>query len=147
MRGNWRSELFKPNSKLELQKLEHLGFPMSIAKGRKILGNICHETWKRWETVAMEIPEYKLIHQRMYNAANRRRKNSTKKITPPITAYQVWVVGNIGDLYGRYEQGIEKTWLVEQYLAGTKDQFTRDEYQKEQERYSSGLLEEVCNGR
>ncbi|MBW4480049.1 MAG: hypothetical protein KME54_25230 [Tolypothrix brevis GSE-NOS-MK-07-07A] len=62
MRGDWRSELFKPNSKLELQKLEHLGFPMSIAKGRKILGNICHETWKRWETVATEIPEYKLIH-------------------------------------------------------------------------------------
>jgi hypothetical protein len=132
MQQEWRSELFKPS--LPLEELDYLGFPMSVAKGRRIL-DICHETWKRWEVVAMEIPEYKLLQIQMQKQANPYGKSA------PITPYQAWVVGKIGDLYQKMPQGIAKEWLVKKYIAGKKEEFTRAAYQEEQERYTTMVLE------
>jgi hypothetical protein len=131
MQEEWRTKLFRFET-VE-SPLNHLGFPKSIAEGKRIL-QICHNTWKRWEDVATGIPEYKLLQIKMKNEFSGNRK------APPITPYQIWVVGKIGELYQKMPDGISKQPLVKKYLDAKKEEFTRAAYQDEQARHTSLIL-------
>lgn len=131
MKEAWRNELF--DSKTD-KALKQLGFPMSTAHGRRILG-ICHETWKRWEELAQSIPEYELQQIQMNKLA------SAKGTVAPIVPYQVWVMGKIGEIFELLPDGLPKKWMAQEYVNAKKDEFTREAYQQEQERYNSMALE------
>ncbi|MCC5636286.1 hypothetical protein LC593_10540 [Nostoc sp. CHAB 5844] len=109
---------------------------MSTACGRRILG-ICHQTWKRWEELALTIPEYELQLLKLNKMASK------KGAAAPIVPYQVWVIGKIGEIYQLLPDGLPKKWMAEEYLNAKKDEFTRIAYQQEQERYSSMALEKA----
>ncbi|MDJ0678203.1 MAG: hypothetical protein QNJ36_22935 [Calothrix sp. MO_167.B42] len=129
----WRNKLFEsPNQEFDLHPL---GFPLSLAEGTRILG-ICYRTWKRWETLAMTIPEYKLQHILM------QKRASCFNSTPPIVPYQVWVIGKIGEIYDGLPHGIKKKWMAQEYVNAKKQELTRESYRKEQERFASYTLEE-----
>lgn len=130
MISEWKTKLFEPDSK---EPPEHLIYPVSTAEGKRILG-ISHETWQRWEKVALQIPEYKLIQQRM------RKLASSKKRFTPIIAYQIWVMGEIGELYSKMPNGLEKVGLVKEAIAYNKENLTRKAYEEEQARYTSMAL-------
>lgn len=131
MREEWKSELFKPDSD---KTPKQLGFPMSTAHGRRILG-ICHETWKRWEELALTIPEYKLQQIKLNKMA------SARGAIAPIVPYQVWVVGKIGEIFQELPHGLPKRWMAQEYLNAKKNEFTREAYQQEQELFTSKILE------
>ncbi|MBW4675919.1 MAG: hypothetical protein KME52_18430 [Desmonostoc geniculatum HA4340-LM1] len=131
MQEEWRTQLFR--SEPVESPLNHLGFPKSIAEGRRIL-QICHDTWKRWEELATSIPEYKLLQIKMRNKFSRNGKAA------PITPYQIWVIGKIGELYQKMPDGILKEPLVKEYIDAKKDEFTRQSYETEQVRYTTLVL-------
>ncbi|MEA5574068.1 hypothetical protein [Calothrix sp. UHCC 0171] len=137
----WRNQLFhiiNPEINISTSldvNLHPLGFPLSLAEGTRILG-ICYRTWKRWETLAIAIPEYKLQQIQMLNRA------SSFNATPPIVPYQVWVVGKIGEIYQELPHGMGKKWMAQEYLNAKKSEFTREEYRREQERLVSNVLNE-----
>ncbi len=96
----WRKNLFEPsNSKFSFYSME---LPISIAEGTRILG-ICYRTWKRWEELAMNVPEYKQQHMEM------KQKALTVNALAPIVRYQVWVMGKIGEVYSELPHGWVKT--------------------------------------
>jgi hypothetical protein len=129
----WRNQLFHIiNPEINLHPL---GFPLSLAEGTRILG-ICYRTWKRWETLATTIPEYKLQQMQMF-----KRASSFNAISP-IVPYQVWVIGKIGEIYQELPHGMEKNWMAQEYLNAKKSEFTREEYRREQERFVSNILNE-----
>lgn len=132
----WRNYLFKPHE----QKLtpNPLGFPMSQSQGQRILG-ICCRTWNRWEKVALQIPEYKLIAIQLKNLA--KQKNIPESQVP-IVPYQVWVVGKIGEHFSLLNNGTRKIWIVEESIKTSLDSFTREAYLKEQEQFTKFLIEE-----
>jgi hypothetical protein len=135
----WRNQLFhiiNPQINISTSldvNLHPLGFPLSLAEGTRILG-ICYRTWKRWETLAATIPEYKLQQIQMLKRA------SSFNATPPIVPYQVWVVGKIGEIYNGLPNGIQKKWMAQEYLNAKKSEFTREEYRQEQERFAAKSL-------
>ncbi len=124
----WKSKLFEsPNPELELNLL---GLPLSIAEGTRILG-ICYRTWKRWNELAMDVPEYKQQHIQMLSIVSNASAN------PPILRYQVWVIGKIGEIYSQLPNGIPKKWIAQEYLRTKVDEFTQEQYQKEQSNFES----------
>ena len=131
MREEWKNELFQPDAN---NTPRQLGFPMSTARGRRILG-ICHDTWKRWEELAETIPEYKLQQIKLKN------KSSEFGAIAPITPYQVWVIGKIGEVFGNLPHGLPKKWMAQEYINQKKEEFTRSYYEEEQVRYVLYLVE------
>ena len=130
----WRKNLFESESGESVESaLNHLGFPLSRNQGIQILG-ICYRTWQRWEDLAFTIPEYKLQQIKMQKGAGANTRI-------PIAPYQVWVVGKIGEIYCKLPHGTTKRWIAEVYLKARQDEFTRDAYQKDQQRYHSLALE------
>jgi hypothetical protein len=130
MNQEWRNELFRPNEESDPNSL---GFPLSKAKGIRIL-KVSYRTWKRWEELAMTIPEYKLQHIQL----NKRAE--VAGAIAPIVPYQVWVVGKIGEIYSKLPDGLPKKWMAQEYLSSKKDEFTREVYQQEQSRHISLFL-------
>ncbi|MBW4617227.1 MAG: hypothetical protein KME21_29130 [Desmonostoc vinosum HA7617-LM4] len=123
MMQEWKSRLFSsPNPLLGLNLSE---LPLSIAEGTRILG-ICYRTWKRWNELAMDVPEYKQQHMQMLSIV------SNASAAPPILRYQVWVIGKIGEIYNQLPNGIPKKWIAQEYLRTKSDDFTQEQYQKEQ---------------
>lgn len=131
----WRKDLFESKNCNDFS-LNPLGFPLSQAHGTRILG-ITYRTWKRWEELALTIPEYKLQHLLMANKASENRA------IPAIVPYQVWVVGKIGEIYKSLPKGMAREWMAREWLKVKGDEFTRKAYQDEQERYLSLILETV----
>lgn len=119
----WRKRLFEirpPEFGLNV-----MGLPLSVAEGTRILG-ICYRTWKRWNELAMDVPEYKQHYLEMVE------KLANVDETPPIIRYQVWVIGKIGEVYSNLPYGITKKWIVQDYLNSNLQEFTLEEYQREQ---------------
>ncbi|MEJ1932142.1 hypothetical protein WDZ92_18045 [Nostoc sp. NIES-2111] len=112
---------------------------MSKAKAIKILG-ICPRTLERWTGVAQIIPEYRLILVRIKTFAQEKNLRSL-----PITPYQVWVVGKIGELFGDIAQGIDKKALVEAIVEANKSEYTRTKFEQEQLAFTSNALGETQN--
>jgi hypothetical protein len=135
MKTKWRQELF--HQKPSQSGANLLVLPMSKAKGVKILG-ICYRTWSRWAEVAQLIPEYRLILLRMKTFSEEKKLRAS-----PITAYQVWVVGKIGELFEDINQGIDKKSLVEAIVETNKAEYTRSEFEKDHLRFTSNLLGEA----
>lgn len=131
MNKEWRNELFESNS--GKTQLNSLGFPLSRSKAMRIL-DIVYRTWLRWEKVAMTIPEYKLQHTQL---KNRTEIYGGK---PPVTPYQTWVIGKIGEIYTELPDGVRVEWMAKEYIEAQKDQFTRKAYEEEQSRYTSMAL-------
>lgn len=131
MNAGWRKELFE--SKSPESGLNPLGFPMSIAQGARIL-DICYRTWKRWSDVAITVPEYKLQQIQM------EKKKPYFGVVAPVTCYQVWVVGCVGEVFSELPHGIPKIWLAQTYLDAKKEDFSRAVFQAEVERYLSLAL-------
>lgn len=120
----WRERLFAlPPSEFGLNVM---GLPVSAAEGTRILG-ICYRTWKRWNELALYVPEYK---QRYLEIVE---KSAIFDESPPITRYQVWVIGKIGEVYSNLPHGITKKWIVQDYLNSNLSEFTLEEYQREQQ--------------
>ena len=112
----WRNNLFEPsNSKFSFYSME---LPISIAEATRILG-ICYRTWKRWEELAMNVPEYKQQHMEM------KQKALTVNALAPIVRYQVWVMGKIGEVYSELPHGITKKWIAQEYLYAKMENFTQ----------------------
>lgn len=131
MKKDWRSSLFKtPQDQFSLNSL---GFPLSQTRGSQILG-ICPRTWRRWESIAVSIPEYKLQQIKLKKLAD------AAGAIAPIVPYQVWVVGKIGEVFEELPHGLTKKWLAQEYINGKKEEFTRESYQQEQERYTTLVL-------
>ncbi|MBD2255120.1 hypothetical protein H6G14_28275 [Nostoc parmelioides FACHB-3921] len=137
MESGWRELLF--NQKPSQSGVNPLVLPMSKAKAIKILG-ICPRTLERWTGVAQVIPEYRLILVRMNTFAQEKNLRS-----PPITPYQVWVVGKIGELFGDIAQGIDKKALVEAIVEANKSEYTRTKFEQEQLVFTSNALGETQN--
>ena len=136
MNKEWRSELFKDNS--DKTELNPLGFPMSLAKGIRILG-VCHTTWKRWEDLAKTIPEYELVQKQIQEIfANSKGKT-------PIVPYQVWVVGRIGEIFSELPHGLAKSDMAQMYLDRDKDTYTRKAYEQAQAQYAENKFLETVN--
>lgn len=134
MMKEWRKKLFespKPNLGLNL-----LGLPLSVAEGTRILG-ICYRTWKRWNELAMNVPEYKQKHMQMLEVIAKT------DVTPPILRYQVWVIGKIGEIYSQLPNGIPKKWIAQEYLRTKLDDFTEEQYHREQEQFTSKTIHRV----
>lgn len=131
MKKDWRSSLFQPHQDEFL--LSPLGFPLSQSRGSRILG-VCPRTWRRWESIAVSIPEYKLQQIQMKKLAEAAGEIA------PIVPYQVWVVGKIGEVFGGLPHGLSKKWIAQSYVNGRKEEFTRVAYQEEQERYTTMAL-------
>ncbi len=130
----WKSKLFEsPNPELGLSLL---GLPLSIAEGTRILG-ICYRTWKRWNELAMNVPEYKQQHMQMLEVIAKT------DVTPPILRYQVWVIGKIGEIYSQLPNGIPKKWIAQEYLRNKLDDFTEEQYYREQEQFTSKTIHRV----
>ncbi|WP_341532103.1 hypothetical protein WKK05_39745 (plasmid) [Nostoc sp. UHCC 0302] len=124
MMKEWRERLFAlPPSEFGLNVM---GLPVSAAEGTRILG-ICYRTWKRWSELALYVPEYKQRYVEMVE------KLASADETPPITRYQVWVIGKIGEVYSNLPYGITKKWIVQDYLSSNLSDFTLEEYQREQQ--------------
>lgn len=120
----WREKLLEiPPSEFGLNVM---GLPVSAAEGTRILG-ICYRTWKRWNELALYVPEYKQRYLEMVE------KSASVDQTPPITRYQVWVIGKIGEVYSNLPHGITKKWIVQDYLNSNLSDFTLEEYQREQQ--------------
>ena len=137
---DWRNELFKPH----LQELtpNPLGFPMSQSQGERIIG-VCCRTWNRWETVALQIPEYKLTQIQLRNLAKQR---GIPDHQIPIVPYQVWVIGKIGEYFGLLNTGTRKIWIVGEAVKTASANFTREAYMKEQEKFTKLIIEEsLCS--
>ena len=83
----------------------------------------------------MLIPEYQLQHIRL------NKKALELGIVPPIIPYMVWCVGKIGEIFENLPHGLSKKWMVEEYIKNQQEQFTRQAYLNEQERYASMALE------
>ncbi|MBH8566748.1 hypothetical protein I8748_32130 [Nostoc sp. CENA67] len=132
MNKEWRQELFKTKS--EKTELNPLGFPMSQAKGLRIL-DICHTTWTRWEKLAMSIPEYEFVQMQLDAMAD-----VTGGITPKVP-YQIWVIGKIGEIFTELPHGLPKKGMAKEYLNRDKEQYTRSCYEEEQARYAIKALE------
>ncbi|WP_152592616.1 hypothetical protein [Nostoc sphaeroides] len=117
MKSEWRKQLFsyQPSK----SGVNPLVLPMSKAKAAKILG-VCYRTLERWAEVAPIIPEYRLILVRMKTLTQEKKLRA-----PPITPYQVWIIGKIGELFSDITQG------VDQYLC----QFTRVQRQWKRDEY------------
>lgn len=137
MESGWREQLF--NQKPSHSGANPLVLPMSKAKAIKILG-ICPRTLKRWAEVAELIPEYRLILLRMNTFAQQNNLRA-----PPITPYQVWVVGKIGELFSDMVQGIDKKALVAAIVEANKVEYTRTQFEAEQIRFKSQALGEIQN--
>lgn len=137
MESGWREQLF--NQKPSQSGVNPLVLPMSKAKAIKILG-ICPRTLERWTGVAQIIPEYRLILVRMKTFAQEKNLRS-----PPITPYQVWVVGKIGELFGDVAQGIDKKALVGAIVEANKAEYSRAKFEQEQIAFTSNVLGETQN--
>lgn len=135
MKSEWREQLFSDQP--SQSGVNPLVLPMSKAKAAKILG-VCYRTLERWAGVAPNIPEYKLILVRMKTLAQEKNLRA-----PPITPYQVWVIGKIGELFCDLTLGIDKKVFVEIIIEAKKDEYTRAEFEKEQLRFSSQALGET----
>jgi hypothetical protein len=135
MKSGWKEQLF--NLKPSQSGVDPLILPMSKTKATKILG-ICPRTLERWAKVAGLIPEYRLILMRMKTFADQ---NNLK--APPITPYQVWVVGKIGELFGDLEQGIDKKPFVKAIVETNKSEYTRSQFEQDQLRFTSNVLGET----
>jgi hypothetical protein len=136
MNKEWKKELFKEKS--EKTELNPLGFPMSLAQGIRILG-ICHTTWKRWERVAVTIPEYELVQMQL-----EQMSTVTGGLTPKVP-YQVWVIGKIGEIFSELPHGLPKKGLAQEYLNKDKNEYTRKSYEEEQARYVGNKVLEAVN--
>ena len=136
---DWRSELFKPH--LNELTPNPLGFPMSQSQGQRIIG-VCCRTWNRWEQVAFQIPEYKLTQIQLKNLATKRNIPDHQI---PIAPYQVWVIGKIGEYFGLLNNGTRKVWIVEESIKTSLDDFTREAYLKEQEKFTKLIEESLCS--
>lgn len=128
----WRNQLFESQNHYEFA-LNPLGFPLSIAKGTRILG-ITYRTWKRWEELALLVPEYKLQQIQL------QKRASDAKSTSPIVPYMVWVVGKVGEIYDSLPNGMTKRWMAEEWVKANRQDFTREAYQQEQARFTSMAL-------
>ncbi|MBW4457071.1 MAG: hypothetical protein KME55_32855 [Nostoc indistinguendum CM1-VF10] len=137
MESGWREQLF--NQKPSRSGANPLILPMSKAKAIKILG-ICPRTLERWAKVAELITEYRLILLRMNTFAQQNNLRA-----PPITPYQVWVVGKIGELFSDIVQGIDKKALVAAIVEANKVEYTRTQFEAEQIRFKSQALGEIQN--
>ncbi|OYD99960.1 hypothetical protein [Nostoc sp. 'Peltigera membranacea cyanobiont' 232] len=135
MESGWRKQLF--NQKQSQSGVNPLVLSMSKAKAVKILG-ICPRTLERWAKVASLIPEYRLILMRMQALAQEKNLRAA-----PITSYQVWVVGKIGELFGDITQGIDKKALVEAIVEANKVEYTRAQFEQEQLGFTSHSLGET----
>lgn len=135
MESGWRKQLF--NQKQSQSGVNPLVLPISKAKAVKILG-ICPRTLERWAKVASLIPEYRLILMRMQALAQEKNLRAA-----PITSYQVWVVGKIGELFGDITQGIDKKALVEAIVEANKVEYTRAQFEQEQLGFTSQVLGET----
>jgi hypothetical protein len=135
MKSEWRKQLFsyQPSK----SGVNPLVLPMSKAKAAKILG-ICYRTLERWAEVAPIIPEYRLILVRMKTLTQEKKLRA-----PPITPYQVWIIGKIGELFSDITQGVDKKAFVEIIIEAKKDEYTRAEFEKEQLRFTSQVLGET----
>ncbi|BBD70748.1 MULTISPECIES: hypothetical protein [Nostoc] len=135
MKSEWRKQLFsyQPSK----SGVNPLVLPMSKAKAAKILG-ICYRTLERWAEVAPIIPEYRLILVRMKTLTQEKKLRA-----PPITPYQVWIIGKIGELFSDITQGVDKKAFVEIIIEAKKDEYTRAEFEKEQLRFTSLVLGET----
>lgn len=134
MDKEWKKTLFEsPTNEFTLNPL---GFPLSRTKGAEILG-VCFRTWMRWEELAMNIPEYKLQHIQLGNRANQFG------VKPPVLPYMVWCCGKVGEIFQNLPHGLSKNWMVQAYIKERQQDFTRDEYQKEQQRFAELVLEET----
>ncbi|MEW6496898.1 MAG: hypothetical protein AB1589_30910 [Cyanobacteriota bacterium] len=131
MKKDWRSSLFKPPQ--DQFSLNSLGFPLSQTKGSQMLG-ICPRTWRRWESIAVSIPEYKLQQIKLKKIAD------AAGAIAPIVPYQVWVVGKIGEIFENLPHGLAKKWMAQEYINGKKEEFTREAYQKELTQFLSLAL-------
>jgi hypothetical protein len=135
MESKWREQLF--SCQPSQSGANPLVLPMSKAKATKILG-ICYRTLERWAEVAPSIPEYRLILVRMKTLTQEKKLRA-----PPITPYQVWVIGKIGELFSDITQGADKKAFVEIIIEAKKDEYTRAEFEKEQLRFTSLVLGET----
>lgn len=135
MKLGWREQLF--HQEPSQSGANPLALPMSKAKATKILG-ICPRTLKRWMDVAVAIPEYRLILVQMNAFAHQKNLRA-----PPITPYQVWVIGKIGELFCDIEQGIDKKALVEAIVEANKVEYTRAHFEQEQLGFKSENLGET----
>lgn len=135
MKSEWRKQLFsyQPSK----SGVNPLVLPMSKAKAAKILG-VCYRTLERWAEVAPIIPEYRLILVRMKTLTQEKKLRA-----PPITPYQVWIIGKIGELFSDITQGVDKKAFVEIIIEAKKDEYTRAEFEKEQLRFTSQVLGET----
>lgn len=88
--------------------------------------------------MAVNVPEYKLLQIRL------EKKASSYGAPTPVTPYQVWVIGKIGELYANCSDGIPKEWIVRERLDEEKlKEFTREAYREEQEKFASKVLAEA----
>ncbi|MBD2771129.1 hypothetical protein [Iningainema tapete] len=83
----------------------------------------------------MLIPEYKLQHIQL------KKRAEEAGAVAPIVPYQVWCCGRIGEIFDLLPHGLSKKWMVQEYLKANFEEFTREAYREEQERFTSLIME------
>lgn len=128
MRLTWREELFNPKT-----AITQLAFPLSSAHAAKILG-VCFRTIKRWDDAASIIPEYKLSRVQM------KKRSEEWGGKTPMSPYQVWVMGKVGEIYSGLPNGYPKKSMTQTCIKAKASEYTREEYAKEQQRFAELAL-------